>query len=78
MQIASLLNYRIICNTSFTSVNVLGPREEIAVMGNPITYIRVNSSSLPHVRLQILIVFPFSFLSAVSRIGSLSGMMWGD
>ncbi|XP_039158410.1 O-acyltransferase WSD1-like [Eucalyptus grandis] len=47
-RIASLLNYKIICNTSFTSMNVLGPREEIAVMGNPITYVRVNSSSLPH------------------------------
>ncbi|XP_039158411.1 O-acyltransferase WSD1-like [Eucalyptus grandis] len=47
-RIASLLNYRIICNTSFTIMNELGPREEIAVMGNPITYVRVNSSSLPH------------------------------
>lgn len=51
VQVASLLNYRIVCNTTFTISNVLGPREEIAVAGNPITYIRANSSSLPHVRL---------------------------
>ncbi|KAF8013045.1 hypothetical protein BT93_I1037 [Corymbia citriodora subsp. variegata] len=47
-RIASLLNYRIVCNTTFTISNVLGPHEEIAVVGNPITYIRANSSSLPH------------------------------
>ncbi|XP_039165505.1 O-acyltransferase WSD1-like [Eucalyptus grandis] len=47
-RIANLLNYRIVCNTTFTISNVLGLQEEIAVMGNPITYIRVNSSSLPH------------------------------
>ncbi|KAL3722368.1 hypothetical protein ACJRO7_034703 [Eucalyptus globulus] len=51
-RIVSLLNYRIVCSTTFTISNVLGPHKEIAVVGNPITYIRANSSSLPHVRLQ--------------------------
>ncbi|KAK4563160.1 hypothetical protein RGQ29_005602 [Quercus rubra] len=46
--VAGLLNYRIVCNTSFTISNVVGPQEEIAVGDNPVTYMRVNSSSLPH------------------------------
>lgn len=81
MQVASLLNYRIVCNTTFTISNVLGPHEEIAVVGNPITYIRANSSSLPHVRLpetpprRPLVVFPLPpFFSAASRTESLSGL----
>ncbi|GLU09226.1 hypothetical protein SLE2022_260980 [Rubroshorea leprosula] len=45
---ASLLNYRIICNTTFTISNVVGPQEEITLAGNPIDYIRFNTSSLPH------------------------------
>ncbi|KVI10793.1 O-acyltransferase, WSD1, C-terminal [Cynara cardunculus var. scolymus] len=45
---ASLLNYRIVCNTSFTVSNVVGPREEITVAGIPVTYIRTSSSSLSH------------------------------
>ncbi|KAF3435427.1 hypothetical protein FNV43_RR22516 [Rhamnella rubrinervis] len=47
-KIASLLNYRIVCNTTFTISNVVGPQEEIAIGGNPVTYFRANSSSLPH------------------------------
>ncbi|XP_039157574.1 O-acyltransferase WSD1-like [Eucalyptus grandis] len=46
--VASLLNYRILCNITFSILNVLGPREEITFGGNPITYIRANVSSLPH------------------------------
>ncbi|KAJ0640221.1 putative O-acyltransferase WSD1 [Helianthus annuus] len=45
---ASLLEYRVICNTSFTISNIVGPREEITVAGIPITYMRATSSSLPH------------------------------
>ncbi|XP_062177559.1 wax ester synthase/diacylglycerol acyltransferase 11-like [Alnus glutinosa] len=45
---AGFLNYRIICNTSFTISNVVGPQEKLTVGTNPITYMRVNSSSLPH------------------------------
>ncbi|CAK9153867.1 unnamed protein product [Ilex paraguariensis] len=45
---ACMLNYRILCNTTFTISNVLGPREEITIAANPITYIRANTSSLPH------------------------------
>ncbi|KAI7729413.1 hypothetical protein M8C21_010251 [Ambrosia artemisiifolia] len=47
-KVASLLEYRVICNTSFTISNVVGPREEITVAGIPITYMRTTSSSLPH------------------------------
>ncbi|GKV22605.1 hypothetical protein SLEP1_g32463 [Rubroshorea leprosula] len=45
---ASVLNYRIVCNTTFTISNVIGPQEQITLAGNPIAYIRVNTSSLPH------------------------------
>ncbi|KAK1439939.1 hypothetical protein QVD17_05764 [Tagetes erecta] len=47
-KVASTLNYKVICNTSFTISNVVGPREEITVAGIPVTYIRTTSSSLPH------------------------------
>ncbi|KAL3515293.1 hypothetical protein ACH5RR_022195 [Cinchona calisaya] len=47
-KLACLLNYRIVCNTTFTISNVIGPREEITIVGNPVTYMRVNSTSLPH------------------------------
>ncbi|KAK9056653.1 hypothetical protein SSX86_024015 [Deinandra increscens subsp. villosa] len=47
-KIASLLNYRVICNTSFTISNVVGPREEITIAGIPVTYMRTTSSSLSH------------------------------
>ncbi|KAI3525424.1 hypothetical protein L1887_04204 [Cichorium endivia] len=45
---ASLLNYRIICNTTFTISNVVGPKEEFMIAGIPVTYIRTTSSSLAH------------------------------
>ncbi|CAM8926655.1 unnamed protein product [Rhodiola kirilowii] len=45
---ASLLNYRILCNTTFTITNVVGPKEEITMAGKKITNMRVTSSSLPH------------------------------
>lgn len=47
-KVACLLNYRIICNTTFTISNVVGPIEEITLAGNPVTYLRANTSSLPH------------------------------
>ncbi|CAL5377396.1 unnamed protein product [Camellia sinensis] len=47
-KLASWLNYRIVCNTTFTISNVIGPREEITVVGNPVTYMRVTNTSLPH------------------------------
>jgi len=50
LQFASLLNYRILCHTSFTISNVVGPQEEIMIGGNPITFLRANNSALPHVR----------------------------
>ncbi|KAL4555787.1 hypothetical protein LXL04_038415 [Taraxacum kok-saghyz] len=45
---ASLLNYKIVCNTTFTISNVVGPREEFTVAGIPVTYLRTTSSSLSH------------------------------
>nr|XP_043623225.1 wax ester synthase/diacylglycerol acyltransferase 4-like [Erigeron canadensis] len=45
---ASYLNYRIICNTSFTISNVVGPKDEFTIGGVPVTYIRTTSSSLAH------------------------------
>lgn len=45
---ASWLNYRILCNTTFTISNVVGPQEEITLAGNHIDFFRVCSSSLPH------------------------------
>lgn len=47
-KVACLLNYRIICNSTFTISNVVGPIEEITLAGNPVTYLRANTSSLPH------------------------------
>lgn len=47
-KVASWLNYRIMCNTTFTISNVIGPTEEIAFEGNLVTSLRVNSSGLPH------------------------------
>lgn len=45
---AGLLNYRIVSNTTFTISNIIGPLEEVMIAGNPITYMRVTSTSLPH------------------------------
>ncbi|KAL3843910.1 hypothetical protein ACJIZ3_001313 [Penstemon smallii] len=47
-KIASILNYRILCNTTFTISNIIGPHEEITAAGNPVKHMRVTSSSLPH------------------------------
>ncbi|XP_076940149.1 wax ester synthase/diacylglycerol acyltransferase 11-like [Bidens hawaiensis] len=48
VKVASVLNYRVICNTTFTISNVVGPREEVTVAGIPVTYMRTTSSSLSH------------------------------
>ncbi|XP_035834796.1 O-acyltransferase WSD1 isoform X2 [Helianthus annuus] len=45
---ASLLNYRILCNTTFTISNVVGPKEKLTFAGHPVDYIKTTSSSLPH------------------------------
>ncbi|PIA46199.1 hypothetical protein AQUCO_01500012v1 [Aquilegia coerulea] len=44
----ALLNYMIVCNTSFTISNVIGPQQEIMFAENPITHMRVNLTSLAH------------------------------
>ncbi|GAB4855279.1 hypothetical protein Ancab_023899 [Ancistrocladus abbreviatus] len=45
---ASLLFRRILCNTTFTISNMVGLKEEIALAGNPINYLRVSISGSPH------------------------------
>ncbi|RDY04880.1 O-acyltransferase WSD1, partial [Mucuna pruriens] len=45
---ASLLNYRMLCHSTFTISNVVGPQEKIMIGGNPITFLRANNSALPH------------------------------
>ncbi|KAM7252426.1 hypothetical protein ACFE04_024309 [Oxalis oulophora] len=45
---ACLCNYRILCNSTFTISNVIGPQEEITIAGKPITYIWASTTSLPH------------------------------
>ncbi|XP_051147825.1 wax ester synthase/diacylglycerol acyltransferase 11-like isoform X2 [Andrographis paniculata] len=47
-KLTSILNYQVVCNTTFTVSNVIGPREKITLCGNPVKYMRVTTSSLPH------------------------------
>ncbi|KAL5562487.1 hypothetical protein UlMin_032234 [Ulmus minor] len=56
-KMAGLLNYRIICNTTFTISNIVGPQEEITLAGNPVTYLRVNSSGLPHALIMHMLTY---------------------
>ncbi|GMI74563.1 NTHASE/DIACYLGLYCEROL ACYLTRANSFERASE 11, FOLDED PETAL 1 [Hibiscus trionum] len=44
---ASLLNHKLLCNTTFTISNMIGPLEEITIAGNPISSLKVSTSSLP-------------------------------
>ncbi|KAE8667449.1 O-acyltransferase family protein [Hibiscus syriacus] len=44
---ACMLNYKLLCNTTFTISNIVGPLEEISLAGNPLSSIKVNTSSLP-------------------------------
>ncbi|KAM1062372.1 hypothetical protein ACFX2I_026704 [Malus domestica] len=46
-KVASWLLYKMVCNTSFTISNILGPQEAIAIGGNLVTYLKVNTCSLP-------------------------------
>ncbi|KAL2905777.1 O-acyltransferase WSD1, partial [Bienertia sinuspersici] len=43
------LYYNLFSNTSFLVSNMVGPQEEISIAGNPVSFIRVTSSSQPHV-----------------------------
>nr|XP_043627071.1 wax ester synthase/diacylglycerol acyltransferase 11-like [Erigeron canadensis] len=45
---ASMLNYRILCNTTFSISNMVGPKEKITFAGHPIDNMRATQSSLPH------------------------------
>ncbi|OMO74101.1 hypothetical protein CCACVL1_16981 [Corchorus capsularis] len=44
---ACWLNYRLLCNTTFTISNIVGPLEEITIASSPVSSIKVNTSSLP-------------------------------
>ncbi|GAB2288579.1 hypothetical protein Dimus_022907 [Dionaea muscipula] len=39
---------RFLLHTTILNSNVRGPQEEIEIAGNPVTYMRVNISGLPH------------------------------
>ncbi|CAL5195122.1 unnamed protein product [Lathyrus oleraceus] len=54
---ASLLNYRILCNTTFAFSNVVGPQEEIMIAGNPVTFLRANNSALPHALVLLMVSY---------------------
>ncbi|BFG41865.1 hypothetical protein CerSpe_281390 [Prunus speciosa] len=56
-EIATRILYRAVCNTSFAISNILGPQEEIAVGGNPVTYLRVNASSVPQALLMHMVSY---------------------
>ncbi|KAG5625179.1 hypothetical protein H5410_010397 [Solanum commersonii] len=47
-KLATLLNYRIVSNTTFTISNVIGPPEDITFGGNHISSVRVTSTALSH------------------------------
>ncbi|MBA0766357.1 hypothetical protein Gotri_015407 [Gossypium trilobum] len=42
-----LLYYKLLCNTTFTISNFVGPLEHITLAGHPISNIKFNTSSLP-------------------------------
>uniref|UniRef100_A0A803LGY6 O-acyltransferase WSD1 C-terminal domain-containing protein n=1 Tax=Chenopodium quinoa TaxID=63459 RepID=A0A803LGY6_CHEQI len=52
----SLLGYKLVSdfyskifsNTSFVISNMAGPQEEISIANNPVTFLRITSSSQPH------------------------------
>ncbi|CAN8232769.1 unnamed protein product [Cochlearia groenlandica] len=39
---------KVICNTTFTFSNVLGPKEEVTFYGHPLSYIAPNAFGYPH------------------------------
>ncbi|KAG5526448.1 hypothetical protein RHGRI_032649 [Rhododendron griersonianum] len=72
-KVASLLNYRIVCNTTFLISNVIGPKEEISIFGHPVKYLRVNNTSLPHVKLlKLALIFHLNVLAIGARKPSIS------
>ncbi|KAI3873886.1 hypothetical protein MKW98_001535 [Papaver atlanticum] len=47
-KVTYLVTNRVMCHTSFTITNVVGPQEEVTFGGNPVTSLRATSSSSPH------------------------------
>ncbi|CAN6544338.1 unnamed protein product [Malus baccata var. baccata] len=56
-KIATWFLYRLVCNASFTISNIVGPQEELALGGNPVTYLRINASSLPQALVMHLVSY---------------------
>ncbi|XP_058778560.1 wax ester synthase/diacylglycerol acyltransferase 11-like [Vicia villosa] len=54
---ACLLNYRMLCHTTFAFSNVVGPQEEIMIAGNPVTFLRANNSALPHALVLLMVSY---------------------
>ncbi|KAJ8434030.1 hypothetical protein Cgig2_001223 [Carnegiea gigantea] len=46
-KVASWCAHRILCSTTMLISNIMGPTKEMVIAGNPVTYMRVNISSLP-------------------------------
>ncbi|KAK4769019.1 hypothetical protein SAY86_027169 [Trapa natans] len=45
-RLSSALNNRIVCHTTFTLSNMVGPQEPMTYVGNPVTYIRPTSCAM--------------------------------
>ncbi|KAJ9175301.1 hypothetical protein P3X46_013868 [Hevea brasiliensis] len=43
----SYFMYRILCHSSFTISNMAGPKDQVTLAGNPITYIKANITGVP-------------------------------
>jgi hypothetical protein len=59
LQFATLLNYKILSNTTFTISNMVGPEEEVTIAGNPVEFIRYATTSLPHVHTHIYYLYMY-------------------
>ncbi|WCJ17731.1 O-acyltransferase (WSD1-like) family protein [Euphorbia peplus] len=46
-KVAAFFNYRTLSKTTFSISNIMGPQENITIAGNPVTFIRLSSSSVP-------------------------------
>ncbi|GAB2261635.1 hypothetical protein Droror1_Dr00002632 [Drosera rotundifolia] len=47
LKVAAWLLKRYLLRTTFQCSNLMGPKEEVAIAGNPVTYIRGNASATP-------------------------------
>ncbi|GMI74561.1 NTHASE/DIACYLGLYCEROL ACYLTRANSFERASE 11, FOLDED PETAL 1 [Hibiscus trionum] len=56
-----LLYYKLLCNTTFTISNFMGPVEKITIAGYPVSSMKFNTSSLP----QALSIYMLSYVGRV-------------